>query len=114
MRSFRGDVNSRDALGCTALYAAIMCNNVDTVNMLLEWDSVDVEQPVRGLLPIYWAVLAPIDDPRVLRLLHQQRSVAINVPTNAMTGHRCVMLGGSVMLGCAHTRGRGDGIRQRA
>ena len=88
MIAFRGDVNATNEVGETALVAAILANNVEVVNMLVVWDSVDVETPVRGQPPIVWAVIAPGDDDRVLKLLHQQRCVDVKLPSGASTQHR--------------------------
>ena len=88
MIPFRGDVNATNEVGETALVAAILVNNVEVVSMLLEWDSVDVETPVRGQPPIVWAVVAPGDDDRVLKLLHQERCVDVKLPSGDTTQER--------------------------
>ena len=88
MRSFRGDVNGRDAQGYTALVKAIETNNFAAVDQLLEWSRVDVLNIVRGQSPVVWAVLAQGDDERVLKVLYQRRAVDINMCSDNATFNR--------------------------
>ncbi len=87
---FRGDVNGVNSKGETALVNAIMAGNVETVDALLQWDSIDVDRPVRGQAPFVWAVLARDTHSVIMKLLHRQRSVDVNAASGWQTGEECV------------------------
>ena len=88
MRKYVGDVNACDEAGITALLAAIFAHNVGTVSMLLQWEGVDVETPVRGKPPMVWALLHPRDCHEVIRVIHQQRVVNLYAPVHAVGAKR--------------------------